>query len=143
MASIDILSRFRGPKAVDCCVSASEEILRVMALNFVIRPRPSRSEVGAIKVREGKREMEGWIYHIQNKKCNRFPPGAGAAPWADSRFPYAVNFPIPRRCVILLLFAVLVLILLLADVSIVGVIEVPKVSSSSCHQARHRIKRVQ
>ena len=45
------------------------------------------------------------------------PPVAGYAPCANSFLPHATNFPIPRRCVILLLllFSVLLLIFLLIE----------------------------
>ena len=63
--STNIFNHFRYPKAVDCCVSAPEDILRDMTLNFDIYPRPPISGVGSIKVQEGKHGMVIWTrYNI-------------------------------------------------------------------------------
>ena len=81
-------------EAVDCCVSTSEEIFRSMPLKIVIRPRPSRSGLGVIKVQEEKRKMKTWIIYnvvamLFHWKLDRMktPP-----PKRDKRQQYILSF---------------------------------------------------
>ena len=76
MDSTNILNRFRDLKAIDCCVSVLEEILRDVTLNLDIFPIPPMSGVGAIKLQEGNHGIESWkrynivviLYHWKLKK---------------------------------------------------------------------------